>query len=225
MAKSKSRSKRKSKRTSKPRTSHKGLIAGLSIGGVVALIAGALVVMFFMGVFDDLFKKKSKPPRVNDKRGPLSTLDILKKKRGSFNVEKNLTTYIILNSEDGPKIQGRSNVKSDSNLKKDELYKINYDNNTEEKFTIIFKENTIITQEYPSNLGDCSDENRENRKNEGFKDCNCIVETDGNNVLRCSAFEPEIEYIYNKDINMIGVFLKQFNTESPFIIIDASLFE
>tara|TARA_Y100001958_G_scaffold158790_1_gene157761 strand:+ start:2339 stop:3040 length:702 start_codon:yes stop_codon:yes gene_type:complete len=72
MAKSKSRSKRKSKRTSKPRTSHKGLIAGLSITGVVALIAGALVVMYLMGVFDDLFKKKSKP-RVNDKRGPSSS--------------------------------------------------------------------------------------------------------------------------------------------------------
>ena len=66
--KSKLKSKRKSKRTSKPRTSHKGLIAGLSIGGVVALIAGALVVMYFLGVFGDLFKKKSKP-RVNDKRG------------------------------------------------------------------------------------------------------------------------------------------------------------
>ena len=65
--KSKSKSKSKSKRTSKPRTSHKGLIAGLSIGGVVVLIAGALVVMFFMGVFDDLFKKNGKP-RVNDKR-------------------------------------------------------------------------------------------------------------------------------------------------------------
>ena len=62
------KSKLKSKRTSKPNKSHKGLIAGLSIGGVVALIAGALVVMYFLGVFGDLFKKKSKP-RVNDKRG------------------------------------------------------------------------------------------------------------------------------------------------------------
>lgn len=218
MAKSKSRSKRKSKRTSKPRTSHKGLIAGLSITGVVALIAGALVVMYLMGVFDDLFKKKSKP-RVNDKRGPLSTLDILKKKRGSFNVDKNLTTYIILNSEDGPKIQGRSNVKSDSNLKKDELYKINYDDNTEEKFTIIFKENTIIMDDTPSSVGDCSDENREFQENLGFKDCNC-----NKNELRCSTYEPEIEYIYNEHTNMIGVFWIQY-PETPFIIIDESLFE
>ena len=43
----------------------KGLIIGLSVGSVVV---GVLVLMFFMGVFDDLFKKKSKP-RVNYKRG------------------------------------------------------------------------------------------------------------------------------------------------------------
>ena len=55
MAKSKSKSKRTSK--SKSKTS-KGLIAGLSIGGVVVLIAGTLVVLHFMGVFDKLFKKK-----------------------------------------------------------------------------------------------------------------------------------------------------------------------
>ena len=66
--KSKSRSKSKRSSKSKSRSSHKGLIAGLSIGGVVALIAGVLVVLYLTGVLEKIFKKKSKP-RVNDKRG------------------------------------------------------------------------------------------------------------------------------------------------------------
>jgi len=63
-SKSKSKSKSKLSSKSKPRTSHKGLIAGLSIGGVVALIAGALVVLYLTGVLEKIFKKKPhrKPP-------------------------------------------------------------------------------------------------------------------------------------------------------------------
>tara|TARA_X000000950_G_scaffold287778_1_gene401590 strand:- start:13088 stop:13717 length:630 start_codon:yes stop_codon:yes gene_type:complete len=74
--------KSKSKRTSKPRTSHKGLIAGLSIVGVVALIAGVLVVLYLTGVFDDLFKKKSKPSRGSVPRKKVTVLDTFHKTNG-----------------------------------------------------------------------------------------------------------------------------------------------
>ena len=100
----KKKSKSKSKRTSKPRTSHKGLIAGLSIGGVVALIVGALVVMYFLGVFDDLFKKKSKPrvndkSRVNDKPSMLDTFETSYDSNSYESIIKQLNeqSYIELN--------------------------------------------------------------------------------------------------------------------------------
>ena len=100
----KSKSKSKSKRTSKPRTSRIGLIAGLSIGGVVALIVGALVLMYFMGVFGDLFKKKSKPrvndkSRVNDKQSMLDTFETSYDSNSYESIIKQLNeqSYIELN--------------------------------------------------------------------------------------------------------------------------------
>ena len=69
-----------------------------------------------------------------------------------------------------------------------------------------------------------------------FEDCNCINNAGYNDCvdagytdcnkkeLRCSTFSQNIEYIYNEDINMIGVFIAQ-HPEIPLYIIDASLFE
>ena len=174
--------------------------------------------MYFMGVF----KNKRKPGLLGSVR-KRSILDILRKKRGSFNADEYLK-YKILNSEDGPKIKGVDNVQSDSNLKKDELYKINYtikyDYEQEKKFSITIKEDTIIFDNTPS-FGECSDETRDDKflENTGYKDCNC-----NNNEWRCSTYSPKIEYIYNKDNNMIGVFMRQY-PDIPLIIIDASLFE
>tara|TARA_X000000950_G_scaffold281595_1_gene378689 strand:+ start:1136 stop:1654 length:519 start_codon:yes stop_codon:yes gene_type:complete len=73
--KSKSRSKSKRSSKSKSRSSHKGLIAGLSIGGVVALIAGALVVLYLTGVLEKIFKKKPRgKPRGKSDINPIPTL-------------------------------------------------------------------------------------------------------------------------------------------------------
>ena len=85
------KSKLKSKRTSKPKKSHKGLIAGLSIGGVVALIAGALVVMYFLGVF----KKKSKPRQSSGK----PKQDKPKQDKSRQDINHCLNNYEYINSQ------------------------------------------------------------------------------------------------------------------------------
>ncbi len=76
--KSKSRSKSKRTSKSKSRTSHKGLITGLSIGGIAVLIAGALVVLYLTGVLEKIFKKESR-------HGMPSTGNPSTKKCGKFN--------------------------------------------------------------------------------------------------------------------------------------------
>lgn len=75
----KSKSKRSSK--SKPRTSHKGLIAGLTAGGIAVLIAGALVVLYLTGVLEKIFKKK---PHGKPSTGKPSTGKPSTKKCGKF---------------------------------------------------------------------------------------------------------------------------------------------
>ena len=94
----------------------KKLIAGLTAGGVAALIVGVLVVLYFTGVFGDLFKKKpalkpfkpsgsSKPddpepsnPRINcnsfyDKDDVVNVVDLIKYYIDKLNAEVYVYAY------------------------------------------------------------------------------------------------------------------------------------